>query len=76
MIWSEKIVAKLISELSEDTENSNDWFGPTGKIWCDKMKMMLDPSTCPKGCPECEPLRSQDVKQFRYIHLHDDFKSY
>lgn len=62
-------VSKIADEILDG------WYGPTGKCWCDKLKMLVSPETCPKKCPECEPLRSQDTKQFRYLHLHDDFKA-
>ena len=67
------ISKKLITELSD--EIMNDWFGPTGQCWCEHLKQMIDPEHCPKNCPECEPLKSQDVKQFRYLRLHDDYRS-
>jgi hypothetical protein len=70
-----KNIKKIADEI-EDKNKEKDWFGPTGECWCEKLKKMIDPSTCPKGCPECEPIRSQETKQFRYLHLHDDFKSY
>jgi hypothetical protein len=66
---------KNIKKIADEIEKE-DWDGPTGQCYCEKLKKMIDPESCPEGCPECEPLRSQETKQFRYLHLHDDFKSY
>jgi hypothetical protein len=65
---------KMITKLSD--EIVKDWFGPTGECWCEEKKKFIDPEDCVNCCPECKPLNSQDIKQFRYLHLHDDFKSY
>jgi hypothetical protein len=65
---------KNLIKIADEIEK--DWFGPTGQCWCKERKKFIDPEDCTGCCPECEPLRSQDTKQFRYLHLHDDFKSY
>ena len=63
-----------IKKIADEVEK--EWFGPTGKIWCKEEKQFIAPGECSKDCPDCEALRSPDIKQFRYLHLHDDFKSY
>ena len=62
---------KIITELSDKI--LRDWFGPTGECWCETKQKFVDPDTCKD--PACETLRSQDTRQFRYLHLHDDYKT-
>lgn len=69
-MFDKNTIRKVTEEILKD------WFGPTGKCWCKEKHMFVDPETCGKECPECEALRSKDIRQFRYLHLHDDFKSY
>jgi len=66
-----------ISQISEDIlDGFRDWYGPDGLVWCEKHKTYVIPDSCSEGCPECTALKSQNVREFRYLHLHDDFKSY
>jgi len=58
----------------EDFEELSAWFGPEGKIWCEEKNKFVEPDT--KGCLESTTLKSQDEKRFRYLKLHDDYKSY
>ena len=67
---------KIIIELSDDileSEGFRGWFGPNGKCWCNTQKKYVEPNSC--DCPECETLRSQDIRQQRYLRLHDDYRS-
>lgn len=65
---------KNIKKIADEIQN--DWFGPSGKCWCKERNEYVNSEECGKECPECEALRSQETKNFRYLHLHDDFKSY
>lgn len=62
---------KIITELSE--EILKDWYGPSGECWCPTQKKFIDPDSC--NCPECSSLRAQDIRQFRYLRLHDDYRA-
>lgn len=65
---------KIIAELSDEIiEGFRGWFGPDGKTWCPTQKKFVDPDSC--NCPECQALRSQDIRQQRYLRLHDDYRS-
>jgi cytochrome c1 len=63
---------KKISEIADEILDRT-WFGPNGLCWCEEQQKYVDPDTC--DCPECKSMRSQDIRQFRYLHLHDDYKS-
>jgi Zn finger protein HypA/HybF involved in hydrogenase expression len=65
---------KNIKKIADDIEKN--WDGPTGKVWCKEEQKFVDPDTCGKKCPECEALKSQDMHNYRYLHLTDDYKSY
>ena len=69
---------KVISKIADDVENDfRSWFGPNGMCWCQKKKQYVHPDTCSLSeCPECATLRSDYTRQIRYLHLHDDYKSY
>jgi len=61
----------IVIELSDNI--LNDWFGPDGQCWDPKKRRFVDPDT--SSSPECRPLNSQDIKQYRYLRLHDDYRS-
>lgn len=68
---------KVISELSNEIlDTFRDWYGPSGDCWCEKKKKFIDPDEADEDCPECGNLRAEDIRQFRYLHLHDDYKSF
>lgn len=52
---------KNISKIAD--EISKDWFGPSGETVCKK-------HNC-KNCSECQPLRQQENRKFRYIQEND-----
>lgn len=53
-----------------------DWFGPTGKCWCEKKKKFIDPTKCVlNDCPECTPLGQHENRLFRHIP-ENDYVSY
>jgi hypothetical protein len=68
---------KKIEDETENEFTSKDWFGPSGECWCEKEKKMVNPMTCYETykCPECKLLPGTNTRQFRYFHLHDDYKS-
>lgn len=63
---------KKIAEIADEILNRK-WFGPDGLSWCEEKKKFVDPDAC--DCPECSSLRSQDIREFRYLRLHDDYRS-
>jgi Zn finger protein HypA/HybF involved in hydrogenase expression len=68
---------KTISEVSEEIlEGFRDWYGPIGDCWCNEKRKFVTPGEAGSECPECENLNAQDIREFRYLHLHDDFKSF
>jgi hypothetical protein len=74
------IVATVAEDILNGLIGNEDWAGPTGKCWCDKLQRYVDPnvdskSIC-KECPECEAMFTTDERTFRYLHLHDDYKSF
>lgn len=62
---------KIVTELSDRI--LKDWFGPDGQCWDPKKRRFVDPDT--SSSPECRPLNSQDIRQYRYLRLHDDYRS-
>ena len=74
------IIATIAEEIFNDLTSNEEWNGPSGKCWCDELQKFISPqkdkcSVC-KSCPECQPLFATDGKAFRYLRLHDDYKSY
>lgn len=69
---------KKIIELSDEIMNGfRDWFGPSGECWCDKLKKFVEPNENIKDCPECSTTRNDELSRvYRYLHLHEDYKSY
>jgi len=49
-------------------------------MWCKNLNRYVDPSVDNKKileqCPECAPLFTTDDRTYRYLHLHDDYKSF
>lgn len=50
------------------------WFGPNGKCWCEQKQKYVDVDSC--NCPDCKSISTQDLKQYRYLHLRDDGRTY
>jgi len=69
MAINREAIVRLASEII-----NSDWFGPTGQCWCQEKRQFVSPDTC-DDCPECSSLRSQDIRQVRYLRLHDDYRS-
>jgi hypothetical protein len=63
-----------IKKIADEIEK--DWFGPNGQVWCKDKQKYITPDSCTSCNPECSTLRSQDIRQFRYLHLTDNYKSY
>ncbi|MDD5650269.1 MAG: hypothetical protein PHF86_07635 [Candidatus Nanoarchaeia archaeon] len=63
-----------VKKTNEDIINDFlDWFGPNGECWCDEKNKFVDPDEC----PDYAMLRDTGPgKTYRYLHLHDDYKSY
>jgi len=70
--WEEK----LVTEISDEALNGfGDWTGPSGLCWCDEKKKFIEPDSDPE-CTDCKTLPSHDLRQFRYLRLRDDYRSF
>lgn len=68
---------KRISEIPEEfLEGFRDWYGPSGDCWCSAKRKFVGPGEAGTECPECQDMNAQDVREFRYLHLHDNYKTY
>ena len=75
-----KIIAAIAEDIFNDIVGNEEWNGPSGSCWCEKLQRFISPqkdscNLC-KLCPECEPLFTTDDRSYRYLHLHDDYKSF
>ena len=74
------IIATVAEDILNDLISNEDWVGPSGKCWCKNLQRFVDPQKdkcdiC-ESCPECKPLFTTDDRSYRYLHLHDDYKSF
>lgn len=65
-----------ITEISEEIlDGFREWFGPSGKCWCEKKKKFVEPDQDP-SCTDCQSLHAIDLSNVRYFRLRDDYRTY
>jgi hypothetical protein len=74
------IITSTAEEILDDITENKEWTGPDGKCWCEVMQKFITPNkekcnNC-KLCPQCQPLFKTDERTYRYLHLHDDYRSF
>jgi hypothetical protein len=74
------IISTIAEDIFNDITGNEDWDGPSGKCWCEALQRYVSPQkdkcTVCKLCPECEPLFATNDRTYRYLHMHDDYKSF
>lgn len=63
-------IAEIANQIMSDF---GEWAGPDGLCWCDEKQKFVDPETT--DCPTCKAQDLTDTRQFRYLRLHDDYRS-
>jgi hypothetical protein len=74
------VIAATAEEILNSITDNKEWNGPSGKCWCEALHKYISPQkdkceAC-KFCPECESLFATDDRTYRYLHMHDDYKSF
>jgi hypothetical protein len=66
---------KKIAELANEILNGfGEWSGPDGLCWCDEKKKFIEPDS-DSECTDCKTIPSTELRQIRYLRLHDDYRS-